>query len=430
MDAYRERGGYKALQICLESDPEDVVSLVTASGLIGRGGAGFATGSKWEMARSASGDQKYFICNAEEGEPGTFKDRVLLERNPHQVLEGTIIGAYAIGASIGYLYINGGFHKSIRIMQAAIADAEAKGYLGAHIRGSSFSFQLKLFRSMGSYICGEETALMDSIEGKRAVPRTKPPYPTERGLFQRPTVVNNVETLANIPPIVRNGADWYRGLGVAGSYGTKLFSISGNVRRPGVYEVELGKVTLDDLITGLARGVEGNKRVKALLPGGASTSFLAAKDLGVTVDYHSLREAGSGLGTGGMIVFDEDQSIPAVVKRLFDFYRDESCGVCVPCRLGTHHASEILSLLTEPLDQERVSTRYHGVCPVERCYLEQLRDISETMKTLSRCGLGKSAPDPLRSSMDLFGNEYHALIEARQREYEQLSRQFSTSWAW
>lgn len=430
MNAYRQSGGYGALERSLALSPEDVCSMVKASGLIGRGGAGYPTGQKWEIARKVSGDQKYVICNAEEGEPGTFKDRVLLEQNPHQVLEGLIIGAYAIGASQGYIYINAEFEKSLQVMREAIKEATAAGYLGAHIRGTSFSFRLDLFLSAGAYICGEETALINSIEGKRGVPRNRPPYPTERGLFQKPTVVNNVETLANIPPILCNGPEWYRQLGVAGSYGTKLVSISGNVRRPGVYEVELGKYTVGDLIHGLALGVAGNKRVKAILPGGASTSFLTESDLRVPVDYRSLRAVGSSLGTGGMIVFDEDQSIPNVVKHLFDFYRQESCGYCGPCRLGTNAAYQILRRITEPILQREFSA-YHALqSPEDREYLEQLQDIAFSMKLLSRCGLGQSATDPLRSSLTLFPGEYVALIRERQREYELLMRQYAQLEAW
>lgn len=421
MKAYRERGGYQALEKSLKSPPEEVITAVQDAGLVGRGGAGFLAGKKWALAREATGDPKYFICNAEEGEPGTFKDRVLIERNPHQVLEGLIIGAYAIGASKGYIYINSNFRKSIAILKQSIAEAEEMGLLGAHIGGSSYSFDLKLFPSMGAYICGEETALMNSIEGKRGVPRIKPPYPTDCGLFQKPTVVNNVETLANIPPIVLNGSKWYRGLGVGGSHGTKLFSVSGNVVRPGVYEIELGRFALSDLINGLACGIPEHKKCKAVLPGGASTSFLTEKHLGVVLDYESIRAAGSSLGTGGMLVFDEDQSIPMVVKRLFDFYRRESCGFCVPCRLGTSKIYEILCLLTEPAARNLFGEDYDDHCPQERCYLDQLRDIAQAMKLLSRCGLGQSACDPLLSALVHFEQEFVSLVESRQKEYELLS---------
>jgi NADH:ubiquinone oxidoreductase subunit F (NADH-binding) len=283
---------------------------------------------------------------------------------------------------------------------------------------------------MGAYICGEETALINSIEGKRGVPRTKPPYPTECGLFQKPTVVNNVETLASIPPIILNGPQWHRRLGVVGSYDTKLISISGNVRRPGVYEVELGKYTLRYLINGLAKGVDGDKGVKAILPGGVSTRFLTDRSLDVLVDYGSLREAGSDLGTGGMIVFNEDQNIPLIVKRLFDFYRQESCGVCVPCRLGTNAVYEILRLITEPVTKKRFKEFHNGYSPKEKRCLEQVRDIAATLRGLSRCGLGQSASDPLQSSLAFFEDEYEALIEERQREYEILSRRFAQIEAW
>ena len=421
IEAYRERGGYQALEKSLKLPPEEVIATVQDADLVGRGGAGFLAGKKWALARGATGDPKYFICNAEEGEPGTFKDRVLIERNPHQVLEGLIIGAYAVGASKGYIYVDSGFRKTIAILKQAIAEAEEMGFLGAHIGGSSFSFDLSLFLSMGAYICGEETALMNSIEGKRGVPRIKPPYPTDCGLFQKPTVVNNVETLANIPPIVLNGSKWYRRLGVEGSHGTKLFSVSGDVVRPGVYEIELGRFTLRDLINGLACGIPEQKKCKAVLPGGASTSFLTEKHLDVMLDYQAIRGAGSSLGTGGMLVFDEDQSIPMVVKRLFDFYRRESCGFCVPCRLGTNKIYEILCLLTEPVAHEKFGNDYDDHCPEERCYLDQLRDIAQAMKLLSRCGLGQSACDPLLSALVHFEQEFVSLVESRQKEYELIS---------
>lgn len=424
LNTYQRDGGYQALEKALSTSPEVVISEVVQSGLIGRGGAGYPTGKKWEIVNKISADQKYFICNAEEGEPGTFKDRVLLEQNPHQVLEGIILGAYAVGASVGYIYINGEFQRGIQIFQKAIHDAQDAGYLGDKIRGSSFSFHLKLFRSMGAYICGEETALINSIEGRRGVPRTKPPYPTECGLFQKPTVVNNVETLANIPSIILCGGDRYRELGVEGSRGTKLISISGNVRKPGVYEVELGKYTVGELLYGLAEGINGDKKVKAILPGGASTCFLTDKHLDVLMDYRSISAVGSSLGTGGMIVFDEEQSIPGIVKRLFDFYKRESCGVCVPCRLGTDKVHDILCLITEPVTLETFRAYYTVDSPVAKRPLGQLRDMAVLLRQLSRCGLGQSASDPLWSSLSLFEDEYVALIEERQKEYEVLSRRF------
>jgi NADH-quinone oxidoreductase subunit F len=425
MKAYRELGGYQALEKSLKLRPEEVIATVQDAGLIGRGGAGFSAGAKWSLARKAAGDQKYFICNAEEGEPGTFKDRVLIERNPHQILEGLIIGAYAIGASKGYIFVDAEFQNTIAIVKRAIAEAEEMGFLGARIRGSPFSFHLNLFLSMGAYICGEETALMNSIEGKRPVPRIKPPYPTDCGLFEKPTVVNNVETLANIPPILFNGSEWYCRLGVEGSHGTKLFSVSGNVNRPGVYEIELGRVTLGDFINALAGGIAGQKRVKAILPGGASTSFLTEEHLDVLLDYQSIREAGSSLGTGGMLVFDEDQSIPMIVKHIFDFYRHESCGFCVPCRLGTNMVHKILGILTEPIARSQVGNFGDDHCPEGRCYLDQLEEIGRTMKVLSRCGLGQSACDPLLSALAHFEQEFLSLLENRQREYEPFDDWFA-----
>ncbi|MBW2493194.1 MAG: SLBB domain-containing protein, partial [Deltaproteobacteria bacterium] len=331
----------------------------------------------------------------------------------------------AIGASQGYIYIDAEFQNSIAIVKRAIAEAEEMGFLGTQIRGSAFSFELKLFLSMGAYICGEETALMNSIEGKRAVPRNKPPYPTDCGLFEKPTVVNNVETLANIPPILLNGPEWYRCLGVKGSHGTKLFSVSGNVNRPGVYEIELGRFTLGELIEGLAGGITGQKRVKAILPGGVSTSFLTERHLDTTLDYQSIQRAGSSLGTGGMLVFDEDQSIPTIVERVFDFFRRESCGFCVPCRLGTNAVHNILRLLTEPIAQNQAGNHGDDECPDEAWHLDQLENIASAMKLLSRCGLGQTACDSLLSALTYFEDEFVAVAKSRQREYELLHDPFA-----
>ena len=417
INTYMEKGGYSALKKALSMKPEEIISEVKDSGLIGRGGAAFPTGLKWEFAFKQTEKGKYFVCNADEGEPGTFKDKVLLDQDPHKVIEGMIIGAYATGSSKGYIYIRGEYQDSIKVIEKALEEARAINILGSNILGSSFSFDIEVKKGAGAYIAGEETALFRSIEGRRAVPGVKPPFPTVSGLYRKPTVINNIETLANIPHIILNGAKWFRSLGVEGSFGTKLFSISGSVKNPGVYEVELGKYTLGDLIYGLADGIEGNRKLKAVLPGGASTRFFTKDKLNVRVDYRSLRKAGSSLGTGAILVFDETVSIPEIVRDFFDFYQEESCGNCVPCRIGTKRISEMLHWITEPVDLDQLKYLGPGG-PKKMAYIEKLRDIAMTMKDAAKCGLGQAAPDPLLSSIEFFKNEYDALIEKRQKEYE------------
>lgn len=418
IETYLKRGGYQALEKALGGEPEVVIAEIKDSSLIGRGGAGFPTGLKWEAAFKQTEKEKYFVCNAEEGEPGTFKDKVLLDQDPHAVIEGMIIGAYAIGSSEGYIYIRREYSNSAEMFEKVVNEAEVHRFLGENIFGSSFSFKLKVLRAPGAYVCGEETALFRSIEGKRGVPKTKPPYPTAYGLFEKPTVINNVETLANVPHIILNGAKWFRSLGVDGSFGTKLFSISGNVKNPGVFEIELGKYTLADLIYGLAEGIENDMKLKAVLPGGASTCFMAGDNLDVAMDYKSLEKAGSSLGTGAILVFDETVSIPEVVRDLFDFYQKESCGTCVPCRVGTKKIDDILHSITKPIKLEQLKDLHRVGGPREMPYIESLQDTGTAMKKASKCGLGQTAPDPLLSSLELFKNEYHTVIERRQNEYE------------
>lgn len=417
IDTYIKRGGYKALEKALRMKPEKIISEIKESGLIGRGGAAFPTGLKWEFAFKQAEKKKYFVCNADEGEPGTFKDKVLLDQDPHKVIEGMIIGAYAINFSKGYIYIRGEYPDSAKVIKKAVEGARDKNILGDNILGSSFSFDIKIRTGAGAYIVGEETALFRSIEGKRGIPEAKPPFPTVSGLYKKPTVINNVETIANIPYIILDGVRWFRSLGVEGSFGTKLFSISGNVKNPGVYEVELGKYTLGDLIYELAEGIEENRKLKAVLPGGASTRFLTEDKLDIRMDYRSLKETGSSLGTGAIIVFDEAENIPEIVRDFFDFYEEESCGNCVPCRIGTKRISEMLQWITEPVNLDQLKYLDTGG-PKEMAYLKKLQDIGVVMKDASKCGLGQTAPDPLLSSIELFKNEYRILIEQRQKEYE------------
>lgn len=414
IENYLTSGGYQALQM----KPAEVIAEVKNSGLIGRGGAGFPVGVKWDFTYQAPGEEKYIVCNADEGEPGTFKDKVLLDYEPHKIIEGMLIAGYAVGASQGYIYIKGEYLDSIKIFKNALSEARRKGLLGKNIFGK-FSFDIEIRTGMGAYICGEETALLESIEGKHGFPRSRPPFPALQGVFDKPTVINNVKTLANIPHIISNGANWYKTLGVAGSYGTKLFSISGRVKNPGVFEVELGKYTLKELIYGLAKGIPGHKNIKAILPGGASTPFLTKKHLNTRVDYQSLQEAGSTLGTGALMVLTEEVNIPDLVKHLFEFYVAESCGNCVPCRIGTKRVAEMLAQITEPLDPLKWKDLYDKGGPKNISYLEKFRRLSEVL-TISKCGLGQGAAYPLLSSLNYFESEYKKALDKRQKEYERF----------
>jgi NADH:ubiquinone oxidoreductase subunit F (NADH-binding)/DNA-binding response OmpR family regulator len=417
IDVYMRRGGYQAVEKALKMTPEAVVAEVKASGLTGRGGGGFSTGSKWEAALCQPGPEKYFLCNAEEGEPGTFKDKMLMDQNPHKVIEGIIIGAYATGASQAYVYIKDKYGDSADLIETAAAEARARGFLGHHILGSAFSLTLSMLRMPGAYVCGEETALCRSIEGQRAVPRVKPPFPTVAGLFNKPTVINNVETLANIRHIISNGAQWFRGIGAEGSHGTKLFSINGNVNNSGVFEVELGKYSLGDLIYGLAGGIEGDRKLKAVLPGGPSTRFVSSDHLDVRMDYRSMENAGSSLGSGAIIVLDEAVCIPELVRYFFEFYHKESCGDCVPCRVGTRRIRDMLHLITEPVGPAEFRNWQRLGGPDGNLCLEILKQTGSVMKTAAKCGLGQAAPEPLLSSIELFEQEYLSLIAERQAEY-------------
>lgn len=418
IENYLNTGGYQALQKALQMKPAEVIAEVKNSGLIGRGGAGFPVGLKWDFTYQAPGPEKYIVCNADEGEPGTFKDKVLLDYEPHKIIEGMIIAGYAVGASQGYIYLKGEYQDSVKIFQKALAEARGKGFLGRNSAGR-FSFEIETRVGMGAYICGEETALLESIEGKHGFPRPRPPFPALQGVFDKPTVINNVETLANIPHIISNGAHWYKTLGVEGSWGTKLLSVSGRVNNPGVFEVELGRYTLKEIIYGLAGGTIGSKNIKAILPGGASTPFLTKKHLNTRVDYQSLQKAGSTLGTGALMVLTEEVNIPDFVKHLFEFYVAESCGNCVPCRIGTKRVAEMLAQITEPLDLVKWKYLYDKGGPKNIPYLEKFRRLSEVLN-ISKCGLGQGAANPLLSSLNYFESEYKKAIDKRQKEYERF----------
>jgi len=381
---YIAGGGYNALQKALQTNPFDIISEVKASGLVGRGGAGFPTGAKWEGAYLAAGEPKYVVCNADEAEPGTFKDRVMMEDDPHRILEGLIIAAYTIGAKKGYWYIRGEYEFSYRVVQHAVEEARQAGYLGRNILNSGFSFDVELRQGAGAYICGEETALFESIEGKRGFPRIKPPFPTTNGLFGKPTIINNVETLCNIPLILLEGAQVYRQTGTEKSPGPKLFCISGDVVYPGLYEVPFG-FPLRRLLYELAGGIRPGHIFQAALLGGAAGAFATEKNLDVRLSFEDLRSAGLPLGSGVITVLDETRDLRDLLLRLGRFFVEESCGKCFPCQIGTQRQYEILQRIgsgqPQPGDMQR------------------LQDVGLTMTDSSLCGLGQTAASAVLSAM-------------------------------
>jgi NADH-quinone oxidoreductase subunit F len=386
LDDYRASGGYVALTRALEIGPAAVVAEVTASKLMGRGGAAFPTGRKWAAVAAQPAQPHYLVCNADESEPGTFKDRVLLEGDPFAIVESMTIAAFATGASRGYLYIRGEYPEAEGRVRAAIDAARSAGLLGADIQGSGFTFDIELRRGAGAYICGEETALFESIEGKRGEPRNKPPFPVEVGLFGKPTVVNNVESLANIPLILEMGGEAYARIGTEGSTGPKLFCLSGHVERPGVYEVEFG-ATLRDLIE-LAGGVSGGGEIRAILLGGAAGVFVGPSALDMPLTFEATRAAAATLGSGVIMVFDETVDLVDTLRRIAQFFRDESCGQCVPCRVGSVRQEELLARLAAG---SAVRSRDEE--------LVLLRDIGQAMRDASICGLGQTASSAIESAL-------------------------------
>jgi NADH:ubiquinone oxidoreductase subunit F (NADH-binding) len=392
---YIDRGGYEALRQALSIPPEKIVYDIIQSGLRGRGGAGFSTGLKTKFTSQATcvllQCMHYVICNADEGEPGTFKDRIIMEGDPHLVIEGMTIAAYAVGAHNGYIYIRGEYYQSIEMMRKALVDARKYGFLGNNILGSRYALDIEIKLGGGSYLCGEELTLLESLEGKRGHPRIKPPFPAERGLFAMPTLINNVETLAHIPAIVINGADWYKSLGTPKSPGTKIFTISGDVNAPGHYEVEMG-VTLRALIDDFASGMKGGKKFKAALLGGAAGTFVPESYLDVKMDFDDLKEKEAVLGSGAVIVMARDRSILVMLDSILRFFEHESCGKCVPCRVGTKH----LVLLIDKL-----KTNQNG----NRALLDALLSQSEMMAATSLCPLGQSPVMAIKSAVNHFGEE-------------------------
>ena len=399
IEEYIARGGYTTLHKVLTGmSPEQVIDEVKASGLRGRGGAGFPTGLKWEFARNNPGDIKYVICNADEGDPGAFMDRGILEGDPHAVLEGMAIGAYAIGASEGYIYCRAEYPLAIHRLKIAIDQAEKLGLLGEKIFGTDFSFELKIREGAGAFVCGEETSLIASIEGKVGEPRPRPPFPAQSGLWGKPTIINNVKTWSHIAPIMVRGSKWYSQYGTKGSPGTTVFALVGKVNNTGLVEIPLG-ITLREMIFDIGGGIAGDKAFKAVQTGGPSGGCIPEEHLDTPVDYDSLGALGSIMGSGGMIVMDERDCMVNMAKYFIDFTKDESCGKCVPCREGTLRLMEMLEAITEGRGQEGD--------------IDKLAEMSEVIKDGSLCGLGQTAPNPVLTTIRYFREEYEAHIWAK-----------------
>ncbi len=396
IDEYLLHNGFQALGKALkEMSPADVIAEVDKSGLQGRGGAGFPTGQKWRFVASAPGTARYVICNADESEPGTFKDRLILEGDPFSIVEAMTIAGYAVGASEGYIYIRGEYALAFQRIENAIRQAEAYGLLGDRIFGSDFSFHIHPHAGAGAYICGEETALIESLEGKRGMPRARPPYPTTYGLFGQPTVVNNVETLANVPPILRNGAAWYRAIGSPKSAGTKVYTILGNVNFAGAIEVPMG-ITLREVIDIYAKGMKNDKKLKLVQTGGSSGTIVPAHLQDVPLDFESYRKARISLGSGALVVCDEDTCVVDLAKTILRFFRNECCGKCTPCRIGTLRLFEIMTQVSA--GQARLED------------LDEMLKISEAMCEVSNCGLGQTASTALRDIIKYYREEVEAHV--------------------
>lgn len=391
--------GYQPLsKVLFDMTAEEVIQEVTASGLRGRGGAGFPTGKKWEICRNVISDKKYIICNADEGDPGAYMDRSLLEGNPHSVIEGMIIGAYAIGASEGFIYVRMEYPLAVTHVTIALEQARKVGLLGTSILGSEFHFDIHVIQGAGAFVSGEETSLMASIEGRRAFPRQRPPFPAQEGLWGKPTNINNVETWANIPLIIANGADWYSQIGTDKSKGTKIFSLVGKINNTGLVEVPMG-ITLKEIIYDIGGGIKDGKKIKAVQTGGPSGGCLPAHMLNLPIDYDTLTQAGSIMGSGGMIVMDEETCMVDVARYFLNFTQEESCGKCVPCRVGTRQMADVLTRIT----------RGEGT----REDLSQLERLAGTVKAGSLCGLGQTAPNPVLTTLRYFREEYEAHIQEK-----------------
>jgi bidirectional [NiFe] hydrogenase diaphorase subunit len=392
IDDYLAAGGYSAVFTAInEIRPADIIRRIQESGLRGRGGAGYPTGLKWSTVAKAAAGKKYLICNADEGDPGAFMDRSVLESTPHAVLEGMIIAAYAVGASNGYIYVRAEYPLAVKRLKLAIREAERKNLLGHAICGSSFDLNIQIRLGAGAFVCGEETALIESVEGRRGIPRPRPPYPAEKGLWGCPTLINNVETYANVAPIIERGAEWFATLGTTKSKGTKVFALTGKIRHTGLIEVPMG-ITLREIVFDIGGGVPDGHTFKAIQTGGPSGGCIPAEHLDTPVSYESLSDLGSIMGSGGMIVIDETSSMVDIVKYFMEFSMDESCGKCIPCRVGTF---QIHSLLTKFLE--------YRATEADLARLEMLCDL---VKNTSLCGLGQSAANPVLSTLRYFRQEY------------------------
>lgn len=396
IEEYIGTGGYEALGIVLtEKKPEDVIQILLDSGLRGRGGAGFPTGLKWKFAAANEADQKYVCCNADEGDPGAFMDRSILEGDPHAVLEAMAIAGYAIGASQGYIYVRAEYPIAVKRLEIAISQAREYGLLGKNIFDSGFDFDIELRLGAGAFVCGEETALMTSIEGNRGEPRPRPPYPALKGLFQKPTILNNVETYANIPQIIVNGPEWFASMGTEKSKGTKVFALGGKIHNTGLVEIPMG-TTLREIVEEIGGGVPNGKKFKAAQTGGPSGGCIPAEHFDVPIDYDNLIAIGSMMGSGGLIIMDEDTCMVDIAKFFLEFTVDESCGKCTPCRIGTRRMLEILEKITK------------GQATMED--LDKLEELCYHLKENSLCALGQTAPNPVLSTLRYFRDEYIAHI--------------------
>lgn len=395
LEDYIAHGGYDALKKTLKMTSEEVIDEVKKSGLRGRGGGGFPTGLKWTFCRNSPGDLKYLICNADEGDPGAFMDRSIIEGNPHAVIEGMLIAAYAIGCKEGYIYCRAEYPLAIKRVKKALVDAEKAGYLGDNVLGSGFEFHLKLKEGAGAFVCGEETALIASIEGERGMPRSRPPFPAVKGLWQKPSNVNNVETFANLPVIILNGADWYANIGTEKSKGTKIFALSGKVKSTGLIEVPMG-ITVRELIFEVGGGIPKKRKFKAVQLGGPSGGCLTEAHLDTKIDYDSLIAAGAMMGSGGVVVLDETNCMVNVAQFFLTFTQRESCGKCIPCRVGTKTMLDILDRITAGKGKEGD--------------IERLEALANDIKISSLCGLGQTAPNPILTTIRYFRDEYEAHI--------------------
>lgn len=399
IEEYIGTGGYEALGIVLtEKTPEDVIQILLDSGLRGRGGAGFPTGLKWKFAAANEADQKYVCCNADEGDPGAFMDRSILEGDPHAVLEAMAIAGYAIGASQGYIYVRAEYPIAVKRLEIAISQAREYGLLGKDIFDSGFDFDIELRLGAGAFVCGEETALMTSIEGNRGEPRPRPPFPALKGLFQKPTILNNVETFANIPQIIVNGPEWFASMGTENSKGTKVFALGGKIHNTGLVEVPMG-TTLREIVEEIGGGIPNGKKFKAAQTGGPSGGCIPAEHLDVPIDYDNLKKIGSMMGSGGLIIMDEDTCMVDIAKFFLEFTVDESCGKCTPCRIGTRRMLEILEKITK------------GQATMED--LDKLEELCYHLQSSSLCALGQTAPNPVLSTLRYFRDEYIAHIVDR-----------------